>query len=268
MTRKMVLTILSILVLAGVIVGGVVAYAYLKPTAEASAPIQAVPLDTGSGEQEQKAPAPQPTATRAAASDGAKQDSKVQEDQGQAGMAGAVLFEISPERSQARFIINEILNGAPKTVVGATNQVSGQIEVNAQSPANTRVGVIEVNARTLTTDNEFRNRAIKNRILMTNDHEFITFTPTALASMPANVALNEPFKFQITGDLTIKGVTQTVTFEAEVTPVSETEMKGVASTVVKYADFGISIPNVPAVTGVDEEVRLEIEFTATTKTST
>ena len=261
MNQKTILRIAIILGLVAVIAIASLAYAYLKPTAEASAPIAAAPIATLT-----HTPA-QPTAASTVAKPVEQEPTPEQPEAkpAEAQQGSGMLFEIAPERSQARFIINEVLNGAPKTVVGATNQVAGQIQIDAQTPANTRVGVIEVNARTLTTDNEFRNRAVKNRILMTNDFEFVTFTPTAITGLPSSVALNQPFQFQISGDLTVKGVTQSVTFDAEVTPISETELKGLASAVIKYADFGISIPNVPSVTGVDEDVKLEIEFVAVKK---
>lgn len=81
--------------------------------------------------------------------------------------AAPAVFEIVPAESQARFIIDEVLRGAPVTVVGATDQVAGQIAIDVANPGATQVGQILVNARTLATDNDFRNRAIKNQILNT-----------------------------------------------------------------------------------------------------
>jgi polyisoprenoid-binding protein YceI len=107
-----------------------------------------------------------------------------------------------------------------------------------------------------------RNRAINNRILFTDEHEYITFTPTAVAGLPESAAVGEPITFQISGDLTVAGTTQPVTFNAQVTPVSATRLEGSAGTTIRYADFGIAIPQVPSVTGVDEQVVLEIEFVA------
>ena len=139
-----------------------------------------------------------------------------------------LLFQIVPEQSAVRFIINEVLSGSPKTVIGETNQVAGQIEVNLGDPSASRVGIIQVNARALTTDNEFRNRAIKNQILQSDTYEFVTFTPTSLSGMPASVAVGDTFTFQVTGDLTIRDVTKSIAFDVEVTAVSETSLTGKA----------------------------------------
>jgi polyisoprenoid-binding protein YceI len=247
--------LLLIGVLVGVITAGFVAYLFLKPTEAASQPIQAVALSTATAVPF----TPTPTAAAAAAEPTAVEAATAA---ATTAPAGELLFEIDPAQSEARFRINEVLNGSPKTVVGVTNQVAGQIAVDLADPAKTRLGTIEVNARTLSTDNEFRNRAIKNRILLTNDYEFITFAPREISGFPAAFAAGQALNLQITGDLTVKGVTQPVTFTAEVTPVSETQLSGKATTSVRYSDFGIQIPEVRSVTGVEDQVVLEIDFVA------
>ena len=119
-----------------------------------------------------------------------------------------------------------MLRGSPVTVVGVTDQVAGQIAIDPANPAATQLGEIRVNARTLATDNDFRNRAIKNQILDTNTYEFVTFQPTELVGLPETVTVGQPFSFQVVGDLTIRDVTQPVTFDVTVTPVSETAYRG------------------------------------------
>jgi polyisoprenoid-binding protein YceI len=230
------------------------AYAFLRPPAAASEPIEAIPLAVTT-----------PTTAPTAAVD---PTAVVEEPTAEAAVlappeaAEPWIFSINQAESEARFIIDEILNGQPKTVIGVTDQVAGQIQIDANDLAATRLGVIQVNARTLTTDNESRNRAIKNRILFTDQFEFITFTPTELIGLPDSVNAGETFSFQIVGDLTVRDVTRQVTFDAEVTPISPTELQGSASTTIFYKDYGIQIPSVPSVAGVDEDVRLEIDFTA------
>jgi hypothetical protein len=44
--------------------------------------------------------------------------------------------------------------------------------------------------------------------------------------------------------------------------VSDTALKGQAQTTVKYADFGLAIPNVPMVASVGDTVTLALSFTA------
>lgn len=117
-----------------------------------------------------------------------------------------------------------------------------------------------VNARVLTTDNEFRNRAIKNAILLTDEYEFITFVPNNIVGLPENGVVGDTYTFQVMGDLTVTDVTRPVTFEITVTPTQEGRLEGTAKTTVLYTDFELSIPDSPFVDTVEDEVRLEIDF--------
>lgn len=174
----------------------------------------------------------------------------------------ATLFEIEPAASEARFTLGELLRGEPTTVVGSTNQVAGQIAANFDDLATAQVGLMRINARTLFTDDNFRNNAIRNRILFTDEFEFITFTPTAINGLPESISVGEPVSFEIVGDLTIKDVTQTETFAVEATAVSPTQLSGSASATIQRADYDLFVPEVQSVANVDEAVLLEIEFVA------
>jgi polyisoprenoid-binding protein YceI len=176
------------------------------------------------------------------------------------------LFRIDPAQSEARFILQEDLRGQRIDVIGITNQVGGDIIVDVVNPAGSQVGQIVVNARTIATDNNFRNQAIRSEILRSaqDAYEFITFTPTALGGLDAaNVALGMPVTFTITGDLRIVETTRSVTFEATATLTDPQTLTGSASVVVRWADFGLRIPNVPGVSNITDDVTLEIDFVAT-----
>lgn len=176
-----------------------------------------------------------------------------------------LLFRIVPEESEVRFILQEDLRGVRTTVVGRTNQVAGDILVDQANPSNSMIGTVRVNVRTITTDQEMRNRAIRSQILESakDEYEFSQFVPKRLEGMPASVEIGTPFTFTIIGDLTVRDITREVIFEAEVMPVSETRIEGSARAVVFRKDFDLQIPNVPSVANVTDEVALEIDFVAT-----
>lgn len=177
-------------------------------------------------------------------------------------VAGATIFEIVSAESEARFILGELLRGVDTTVVGATDQIAGQIIVDLDDPATAQVGEIRINARTFFTDNNFRNNAIQNRILFTDQYEFITFTPTDLNGLPDGVTIGDPVSFQITGDLTIRDVTNRETFAVTATAVSPTRLEGSATSTIMRHDYDLRIPTVRNVADVDEEVTLEFDFVA------
>jgi len=241
------------------------AYLLFREPETASAPIAAIPIaTTATSAPAAPTSAPAPTAAPAAPATAAATvpAPTTAPAEPTAAPAAGQIFEIVPGQSEARFLIDEVLRGSPITVVGATDQVAGQIAIDTANPQNTQLGTILINARTLATDNDFRNRAIKNAILRTDSFEYVTFTPTGVTGLPATVAVGQPFTFQVSGDLTITDVTRPVTFDVTVTPVSATEIQGSASATVAYRDFALTIPDSPAVDTVADDVRLELEFVA------
>ncbi len=241
--------------LLAIVIGlGAVAYSVFRTPEAASGELETIPVAAATPTVPQ--PTEAPPATEVAAAEPTEEPALA--------AGGPVVYTLVQQDSEVRFIIDEVLNGAPKTVFGITDQVSGEIALDWANPASSQIGTILVNARTLTTDNDFRNRAIKNQILVTDTYEFITFVPRQITGLPAAVSLNEPYEFQITGDLTVRDVTREVVFDAIVVPVSATSLEGSAATTILYADYGITIPQARSVTSVSDEVRLEIEFVATT----
>jgi polyisoprenoid-binding protein YceI len=121
-----------------------------------------------------------------------------------------------------------------------------------------------VDVSTLVTDNPLRNRTLQGRILETDQpaNQYATFIATSISGLPSSVAVGQQVSFKITGDLTIHQVTKPATFDAKVTLVSDRQLTGQAQTTVKYSDYGITVPDVPSVTGLGDTVTLAITFTA------
>lgn len=259
------------------IVVALVAYAFLKPTAEATAPIQAIPIAIATPSEEPAAALPsattegsvavaatatEPAVAEADSSPVAEATEALAEAPTEAPAAQPTVFEIDQSASQARFVIDEVLRGSPVTVVGATDQVAGQIAVDPTTPAATQLGTIQINARTLVTDDDRRNQAVRNRILMTDQYEYITFTPTSLVGLPDSVTPGESFSFQAIGELTIRDQSRETTWDITVNPLSATQLEGTATTTIAYADWGLAIPSVPFVASVGQQVGLELDFIA------
>lgn len=219
-----------------------------------SATLEAIPLEVATTAPTAEAPAAvEPTA----ASEEAPAETATE-----APAAEPQIFTISADASQVRFELDEDLRAVRITVVGSTNQIAGQIALNPADLSTAQVGVIQINARTITTDNNFRNRAIQNDILETGSYELITFTPTAVNGLPAVAEVGQELTFTIDGQLTIKETTLPITFNVTASLVSDTQISGTASAVVNRADFGLDIPDVPSVANVEEEVELYIDFVA------
>jgi len=208
-------------------------------------------------------PSPVATSAPAAASSGTTTTTTASADPTKAPAAPVVL-QIDPSQSEARFIVNEVLFGSPNIVTGRTNGVSGQINIDMADPTKTTVGPIQIDARSLATDNRFRNRSISRFILQSNQdqYQYITFTPTSIKGLPASAKAGDSLTFQITGDLKIRDATKPVTFDVTLKADSPTQVSGLAKATVQRSDFGLEIPQVTGVADVTEQVQLELQFLA------
>lgn len=255
----------------------VAAAAYLlRAPEEASAPIEAIPLELEPTAEIAEVEPTEESAAEAVAQEEVETEEVVAEEPATPTAAPTdeptaepteegferTIFTIDQEQSQVRFELDEDLRGQRITVVGTTNQVAGELAIDLDDLAETQVGILQINARTLQTDSRNRNRAINNFILDTATYEFITFEPTSINNLPDAAALGEEVAFEIVGNLTIRDITQEVVFNVTATPISETELSGTASTVVTLEQYGLSIPSVPSVANVEEEVELYIDFVA------
>jgi polyisoprenoid-binding protein YceI len=267
---KKFLIVFGLTLVAGLVLS---ACGLLQEPEEASGPIEAIPLAVeDSAETEPEPEAVEVIETPVAVEEEVMEEPEpvaeevvedtVEAESAETESAGAVIYSIVPGESIVRFELDEDLRGNRITVVGTTDQVAGELALDLADLSTTQVGVIQINARTLETDNNFRNRAIQNDILDTGSYEFITFTPTAVNGMPDSAAVGDSVTFTIDGDLTVKDVTLPATFEVTATLVSESQIEGTASTIINRDEFGLSIPSVPSVANVEAEIELYIDLIA------
>ena len=179
-------------------------------------------------------------------------------------LTGGTVYRIDSAQSEVRFTLQEDLRGSRVDVIGITKDVGGDIMVDLQQPQNSTVNPIVINARTLETDQGFRNQAIRSRILRSAEdaYELITFTPTSISGLPTAAITDGPVTFQVTGDLKIVEVTKSVTFDVTIASVSAAEISGTGTAVINWEDFNLSIPNAPGVANITPETTLEIDFVA------
>ena len=115
------------------------------------------------------------------------------------------------------------------------------------------------------TDSSQRNNTLQGRILETSNpaNQHATFTATAIEGMLASVAVGQTVHFQLAGNLTVHQVTHSETFDVTLTVTSASELTGTVRATVRYQDFNLTIPNVPFVSNVADDITLALTFTAT-----
>lgn len=178
--------------------------------------------------------------------------------------ASAVLYRIDKAESSVSFEIDEILNGNPFRVVGVTTEVAGEVLIDFDNPAASQLGTIVINVRTLATDSGFRDRAIRGPILGSSrdENEFATFEPTDIEGLPASVTVGDQVPLRITGTFSLSGESRPVTFDTVVTAVSADRVEVTGTATVLRSDFGLTIPDIPSVSDVADEILLVIDLVA------
>lgn len=238
--------------------GGVGAYVYF------SRPVKAPNLPPSPQGMEG---APQPGQQNRPPQQALKEPNELPSQQAPEAAVGQSVYAIQKEGSKATFSLQEDLRGERVTVLGETNWVFGEIAANRQDLTSAKLGAIQINARTLKTDSAQRNGAIARLILKSEDdaNEWIVFKPTTVKNLPEKADLGQEIPVEISGDLTVSGVTKPVTFEGSFSFVSDTELHGKAQAKIHYPDFGLAVPNLPFLANVEQDTALSIDFVAHSK---
>ncbi|GAB2837483.1 YceI family protein [Actinocorallia aurea] len=147
-------------------------------------------------------------------------------------------------------------------VRGAFNEFSGTAQVNGSDPAASSVE-LTIATGSIDTRNAQRDGHLKtNDFLEVEAHPEITFKSTSVEQVKDDV-------FRVTGDLTIKGVTKSVTVDfdyhgAAKDPFGNQRIGFEGSTTINRSDFGVNF-NAALETGgvlVSEKINLEFEVSA------
>jgi polyisoprenoid-binding protein YceI len=175
-------------------------------------------------------------------------------------MGAVQTWSIDPANSNAKFEIDEELREEPFHVVGQTKVVSGDVSYDATSGKVS--GLISIDGATLKTDSSQRDGAIGRFILHTEDADkrFITFAPKTISSVPPDPVLDTEYTFTLGGTLTINGIAKEVSWIVTGKAAAGGTITGTAKTAVKRGDFGLTIPNIPFVANVSENVDLTLNF--------
>ena len=134
--------------------------------------------------------------------------------------------------------------------------------MNRADLASSQMGDILINARTFATDSGNRDRAIRGPILNSQEYEFITFRPLTISGLSGAAQPGGEWSFAVEGELVVRDITRPVTFEVVATWEEGDVLRGRASATVLRSDFDLSVPSVPFVANVADEIGLELDFVA------
>jgi len=174
-------------------------------------------------------------------------------------------FAIIPEQTQASYSVDEEFLGQAinfVTAVGTTQSIDGQISFTVDGSSLQNVaGIFNVDIRTLTSDRPRRDSAIRDRWLESNRYPTATFNATGVSDLPADATLGQPVSFKLSGDMTIREVTNPFTWNVTASLDGNT-LTGTAQSFFMMKDFGFDPPSIAGVLKVTDGVTLTVNFTA------
>ena len=142
-------------------------------------------------------------------------------------------------KSTLGYRVKEVLGGLDAEAVGRTNQVTGELVIEA---SRVMAATFSVDVGTITSDSSKRDNQFTGNIMDVSTYptaDFVLTTPIDFGSVPLpGVQLTAT----ATGDLTLHGVTRAVTFE--VTTEYASNVIGVLGSIdITFADYGIANPS-------------------------
>ena len=171
-------------------------------------------------------------------------------------------FTLTPDASKATFRVQEQFLGVklPEDAVGSTKALIGKITLTAEPAIVAEESFFEVETKSLRTDISMRDNAIKVS-LRAYQVAKARFVPREVRGLPAVRSDDGAFKAQLVGEMSIREVTQPVTFDVDGF-LRGNDLGGTARAELKMSDYGIDQPRAMDVAWVADQVRLEIEFAA------
>lgn len=149
--------------------------------------------------------------------------------------------------STAGYRVAEVLNGTDVTVVGKTEDVSGTITVDGST---LKDATVKVDVGSIATDQAPRDDYFRGTAMEVAKYPDATFTLTQSvdAAVPAS---GQVATVQATGELTMHGVTQTVTVPLQAALTADgVQVSG--SIPVTFSDYGVEAPSLGFVSVQDK----------------
>ncbi|MFZ8998707.1 MAG: YceI family protein [Ilumatobacteraceae bacterium] len=149
--------------------------------------------------------------------------------------------------SEVGYRVKEVLFGVDTDGVGRTGAVSGGIEIDG---TNVVVASFDVDVASIESDDARRDSQFRGRIMSADEFPLATFVLTAPIDLGTESADGVTVTTTATGELTLRGVTNSVTFE--VSAQREDGRIGILGSIpVVFAEYGIANPSFGGITTED-----------------
>ena len=178
-----------------------------------------------------------------------------------ASTAGAGTWTVT-SGSQAGYRVREQLASlpAPSDAVGRTSAVTGTLTLaQAASGYSVTVANFSVDVSKLTSDQSRRDQRIHSQGLQSDRYPTATFKLTSPIALTTAAAGGQTVRVSATGDLTIHGVTRSVTIPIDAR-LNGAKIELVGSITFPFSDFGMTPPSIGGFVSVQPSATMEFQL--------
>lgn len=151
------------------------------------------------------------------------------------------------DASELGYRIKEVLFGVDTAAVGRTNQITGSLSIDGTAVTEAE---FVVDVATITSDESKRDGQFRDRIMSTDEFPTAVFTLTEPIELGTEPAEGVEVATSATGELTLRGVTNPVTFELTA-QLTNGKIGVLGNIPIVFADYSIANPSFGGVTTED-----------------
>ncbi len=186
-------------------------------------------------------------------------------EEGASAPAGTRTFQIVPEQSSMQYFVEEEFFGQAVpfvTAIGKTSALNGSVALRIEgNTVQIESGAFEADISTLTSDRPRRDQAIRDRWLQSSRYPIATFVAGEALNVPADAEYGQDVAFQVSGDMTIREVTNPLTWDMTARIDGDT-LAGTATTFFYMKDYGFDPPDIAGILRVTDGVTVTVDFVA------
>jgi polyisoprenoid-binding protein YceI len=149
---------------------------------------------------------------------------------------------------------------APSDAVGRTSSITGSMTITQSGSAYTvSAATVTVNVNTLTSDRSMRDQRIHQMGLESDRYPTATFVLTTPIDLPAGATTGQVVNVSAIGQLTIHGVTRTVTIPIQAR-LTGTQVEIAGSITFPFSQFGMTPPSIGGFVTVQDNATMEFDL--------
>lgn len=187
-----------------------------------------------------------------------------EESEDDSATVGVTTYKIVDGESQLQYEVSEVFinqDNRFNVAVGTTTQITGDISGDPNNPQDITFSTFTADISQFTSDSGRRDNAIRDRFLESARFPDVTFSITQVEGLPETYREGEEVSLQIMGDLTVREVTNPVTFDTVVKLEGNT-LSGNATTTILMSDYGFGPISIAGILNTEDEVKVTLDFVA------